>query len=92
MTALSVPLQVAQGLFPRHPLLFTYMILQVEDSPSTDLVRYFPKCFEFIDTAISKGGKCRGLMHPPGGEGGKGAWCVRGKGKGGKGRLLCCCV
>lgn len=50
-------LQVAQGLFPRHPLLFTYMILQVEDAPTTDLVRYFPKCFDFIDKAISKGGK-----------------------------------
>lgn len=23
------PMQVAQGLFPRHPMLFTYMILQV---------------------------------------------------------------
>lgn len=70
-TTLSVSLQVAQGLFPRHPLLFTYMILQVEDSPTTDLVRYFPKCFDFIDTAISKGGERRDwITLAPGGGGG----------------------
>lgn len=50
-------------MFPRHPLLFTYMILQVEDSPSTDLVCYFPKCFDFIDRALSKGGELLGFRH-----------------------------
>lgn len=36
--------------------LLAAVTLQVEDAPSTDLVRYFPKCFEFIDKALSKGG------------------------------------
>ncbi|KAF6255340.1 hypothetical protein COO60DRAFT_1627563 [Scenedesmus sp. NREL 46B-D3] len=49
-------LQVAQGLFPHHPLVFNYMNIQVQDSPSEDLVAFFPKCFEFIDRAISRGG------------------------------------
>jgi hypothetical protein len=83
-TTLSVQTQVAQGLFPRHPMLFTYMILQVEDSPTTDLVRYFPKCFDFIDTAISKGGKHRGLVH--GGGGGLMCW------RGARGTVNKCCT
>jgi hypothetical protein len=53
--------QVAQGLFPRHPMLFTYMVLQVEDAPTTDLVRHFPTCFEFIDKALAQGGGGRCL-------------------------------
>lgn len=48
--------QVARGLFPRHPLSFNYMVIQIDDDPSADLVHYFPKCFEFIDSAINKGG------------------------------------
>eukprot|EP00879_Flechtneria_rotunda_P003247 GHRR01003471.1.p1 GENE.GHRR01003471.1~~GHRR01003471.1.p1 ORF type:complete len:172 (+),score=26.98 GHRR01003471.1:246-761(+) len=51
-------LQVAQGLFPHHPLVFNYMNIQVQDSPSEDLVVYFSKCFEFINSAINKGGRC----------------------------------
>eukprot|EP00775_Hariotina_reticulata_P013603 gene13603-13728_t len=54
-------LQVAQGLFPHHPMLFNYMNIQVQDIPSEDLVTYFPKCFEFIDRAIGGGG--RALVH-----------------------------
>eukprot|EP00879_Flechtneria_rotunda_P001519 GHRR01001676.1.p1 GENE.GHRR01001676.1~~GHRR01001676.1.p1 ORF type:complete len:332 (+),score=140.31 GHRR01001676.1:246-1241(+) len=54
-------LQVAQGLFPHHPLVFNYMNIQVQDSPSEDLVVYFSKCFEFINSAINKGGRV--LVH-----------------------------
>ncbi|WIA21302.1 hypothetical protein OEZ85_000534 [Tetradesmus obliquus] len=54
-------LQVAQGLFPHHPLVFNYMNIQVQDVPSEDLVAFFPTCFEFIDRAISKGGRV--LVH-----------------------------
>lgn len=50
-------LQVAQGLFPHHPLVFNYMNIQVQDIPSEDLVIFFPKCFEFIDRAVRTGGE-----------------------------------
>ena len=50
-------LQVAEGLFPHFPLQFNYMNIQVQDRPSEDMVIHFPKCFEFIDNAITRGGK-----------------------------------
>lgn len=49
-------LQVAEGLFPHFPLQFNYMNIQVQDVPSEDMVIHFPKCFDFIDNAIARGG------------------------------------
>ncbi len=36
---------------------FNYMNLQVQDTPSEDLVAHFPKCFAFMDAAFARGGK-----------------------------------
>ncbi len=45
--------QVAEGLEPSHPDDFKYLNIKVADMPSEDLVCHFPKCFPFIDEAIS---------------------------------------
>ncbi|GBF92500.1 dual specificity phosphatase-like [Raphidocelis subcapitata] len=58
-------LQVAEGLYPNHPLQYNYMNLQVQDLPGEDLVAHFPKCFAFIDAAIARGGNV--LCHCAGG-------------------------
>jgi hypothetical protein len=69
-------LQVAEGLFPHFPLQFNYMNIQVQDVPSEDMVIHFPKCFDFIDNAIARGGaqqaraahmvqECLHLAQPP---------------------------
>lgn len=58
-------LQVAEGLYPNHPLHFNYMNIQVQDSPMEDLVVHFPRCFEFIDAAIARKGNV--LVHCAGG-------------------------
>lgn len=58
-------LQVAEGLYPNHPLNFNYMNLQVQDCPAEDLVVHFPRCFSFIDAAIARNGNV--LVHCAGG-------------------------
>lgn len=64
-TKITDILQVAEGLYPNHPLHFNYMNLQVQDCPVEDLVVHFPKCFEFIDAAIARQGNV--LVHCAGG-------------------------
>ena len=56
------PHQVADGLEPSHPDSFKYCNIHVGDSPTEDLVAHFPKCFAFIDEALSQHGglRCKG--------------------------------
>lgn len=50
---------------PRFPDQFRYMVLDVEDTEEQNLIRLFPGAKEFIDQAISQGGRV--LVHCNGG-------------------------
>ena len=56
MLATCTPVQVAEGMQPSHPDQFTYTTVQVQDTPSEDLVAHFAKCFAAIDDARAQGG------------------------------------
>ncbi|KAH9179266.1 protein-tyrosine phosphatase-like protein [Lactarius sanguifluus] len=53
---------------PRFPDAFQYLVLDVQDSEEQNLIRLFPKAQQFINTALSLGGRvlvhCNGnLLH-----------------------------
>jgi len=50
---------------PRFPDNFTYLTLDVEDNEEQNLIRLFPQAKQFIDNAISQGGRV--LVHCNGG-------------------------
>ncbi|THH11641.1 hypothetical protein EW145_g516 [Phellinidium pouzarii] len=50
---------------PRFPERFKYLVLDVEDNEEQNLIRLFPDAKQFIDTAISSGGRV--LVHCNGG-------------------------
>ncbi|KAL9266246.1 Dual specificity protein phosphatase 1-like protein, partial [Drosera capensis] len=54
-------LTVANGFPPDHPDDFMYKVIEVQDSTSTILVKYFDECFQFIDEAKAMGGSI--LVH-----------------------------
>ncbi|CAD5172624.1 unnamed protein product [Musa acuminata subsp. malaccensis] len=49
-------LTVAKSLDPAYPNDFIYKKIDVLDTPSTELDKYFDECFSFIDEARSAGG------------------------------------
>ncbi|KAJ6508962.1 protein-tyrosine phosphatase-like protein [Mycena sanguinolenta] len=50
---------------PRFPDNFSYLTLDVEDNEEQNLIRLFPMMKQFVDTAISQGGRV--LVHCNGG-------------------------
>lgn len=50
---------------PRYPEQFKYMVLNVEDNEEQNLIRLFPGAKQFIDEAITSGGRV--LVHCNGG-------------------------
>ncbi|KAH9942911.1 protein-tyrosine phosphatase-like protein [Amylocystis lapponica] len=50
---------------PRFPEHFQYMVLDVEDTEEQNLIRLFPQAKQFIDAAITQGGRV--LVHCNGG-------------------------
>jgi hypothetical protein len=44
-------LQVADGLFPTHPLELNYCVIRVVDEEDEDIVAHFPQAFAFIESA-----------------------------------------
>ncbi|KAI9443242.1 protein-tyrosine phosphatase-like protein [Lactarius indigo] len=50
---------------PRFPDAFQYLVLDVQDSEEQNLIRLFPKAQQFINTALSLGGRV--LVHCNGG-------------------------
>jgi len=48
---------VADKLRNSHPSRFTYHNVAMDDDERQDALQYFKECFEFIDSAIAKGGK-----------------------------------
>nr|XP_020663426.1 dual specificity protein phosphatase 19 [Pogona vitticeps] len=49
-------LNVAYGVENAFPHDFTYKMIPILDLPETDIVSYFPECFEFIEEAQLKNG------------------------------------
>ncbi|KAI7815014.1 dual specificity phosphatase 19, partial [Triplophysa rosa] len=49
-------LNVAYGVENAFPELFTYKTVTMLDLPETDIISYFPQCFEFINQASHQGG------------------------------------
>jgi serine/threonine/tyrosine-interacting protein len=50
---------------PRFPEAFEYLVLDVQDSEEQNLIRLFPTAQQFINTALSRGGRV--LVHCNGG-------------------------
>ncbi|KAF8918266.1 hypothetical protein BGZ58_004883, partial [Dissophora ornata] len=50
-------LQVADMWTPQYPADFTYEIIPVQDTDQTNLIKYFPDTYSFINGALESGGK-----------------------------------
>ncbi|ODO08110.1 hypothetical protein I350_03694 [Cryptococcus amylolentus CBS 6273] len=52
-------------IYPRFPQEFQYMTLDISDNPDQNLITLFPRCRDFIETALLSGGTV--LAHCNGG-------------------------
>lgn len=54
-------LTVAQGIYPKFRGQFNYKLINILDSPSANLKKFWPECISFIKQAIASGGNI--LVH-----------------------------
>lgn len=54
-------LTVAQGIYPKFRGQFNYKLINILDSPSANLKKFWPECISFIKQAIQSGGNI--LVH-----------------------------
>lgn len=50
-------------LRPVHPELFHYLVVDVEDKETSNIVQHFPKCFSFITSALAESPTTNVLIH-----------------------------
>ena len=54
-------LTIGSGLNPQYPTIYHYLWIQEYDAPNANLRKHFDSCTDFINSAISSGGKV--LVH-----------------------------
>ena len=50
-------------LRPVHPERFQYLVVDVEDKETSNIVQHFPKCFSFIANALAESPTTNVLVH-----------------------------